>query len=483
MSIRASLAESLGRSIRWTERSIFHKAAGNLPGAIALKAAPDILSHLGERVESAIVVSATNGKTTTVNLTADCLDAAFPGRTVVCNRDGNNLVGGVITALLAQPRSMTGALACFECDELYTAHVLPQLKPRYFMLLNLFRDQLDRFGEIDRLQQVFADALAKTPQTTFVYNGDDPFCAAVAAKVSNPTLAFGIAEDLGLEQDRVADSRFCQLCGAPLDYAYVHYGQLGAWRCTSCEAARPDLAFSARNVRRLDRGFAFDVDFTRDGAPATAHVQIPYTGVYMVYNVLAAFAASTLMGCDEASFSDALAAFAPDNGRLQRYTLPAADGAPSLQAVSNLAKNPVGFNQNIQMILTDHARAAAFFVNDREGDGLDVSWLWDIDFERLAEEPGLRVFAGGSRANDLQVRLKYAGIEAELVEGAEDAAAKMAAALSAEPASDGRSAPEPAADGQPAPEPAASRPVYFVANYTALPGVRAELLKLEGGRA
>ena len=473
MSIRASLAESLGRSIRWTERTVFHKAAGNLPGAIALKAAPDILSHLGKRVESAIVVSATNGKTTTVNLTADCLDAAFPDRTVVCNRDGNNLVGGVITALLAEPRSTSGALACFECDELYTAHVLPQLKPRYFMLLNLFRDQLDRFGEIDRVQQVFADALAKTPETTFVYNGDDPFCASVAAKVPNPTIAFGIAEDLGLEQDRVADSRFCQQCGAPLEYDYVHYGQLGAWRCSECEAARPELAFSARNVRRLDRGFSFDVDVAMGGALATTHVEIPYTGIYMVYNVLAAFTASHLMGCDDASFASALAAFAPDNGRLQRYNLPAADGAAPLIAVSNLAKNPVGFNQNIQMVLTDRARAVAFFVNDQEGDGLDVSWLWDIDFERLADQPGLHVFAGGSRANDVQVRLKYAGIDAQVVEGAEDAAAKMAQALAHE-----------ACGGAVQPADSASLPpVYFIANYTALPGVRAELLHLEGGRA
>ncbi len=463
VSIRASLAESLGRSIRWTERTVFHKAAGNLPGAIAMKAAPDILSHLGERVESAIVISATNGKTTTVNLTADCLDEAFPDRTVVCNRDGNNLAGGVVTALLAQPRSMDRALACFECDELYTAQVLPRLKPRYFMLLNLFRDQLDRFGEIDHVQQVFVDALAKTPDTTFVYNGDDPFCAAVAAKVENPTLAFGIVEDLGLEQDSIADSRFCWQCGAPLDYDYVHYGQLGAWHCTACDAARPQLAFAARNVVRLDRGFAFDVDFSLDGAPSTVHIRIPYTGIYMVYNVLAAFAASVLMGCDRASFKAALAAFSPDNGRLQRYALPACEGAAPLSAVSNLAKNPVGFNQNIQMVLTDDARAVAFFVNDQEGDGLDVSWLWDVDFERLADKPGLRVYAGGSRADDLVVRLKYAGFDAECVEGAEDAAAKMAAAFAADEAD--------------------SRPVYFVANYTALPGVRAGLLRLEGGRA
>lgn len=465
MSVAASFAEGLGRSVRWIEQTVFHKAAGNLPGAVAMKVDSTILAHLADRVGCAVVVSATNGKTTTVNLTADCLETSFPQRSVVCNRDGNNLASGVVTALLAQPKSLSDALACFECDELYTAQVLPLLKPRYFMLLNLFRDQLDRFGEIDHVQNVFVEALSKTPGTTFVYNGDDPFCVAVARKVPNPKVAFGIAEDMGIEQDRIADSRFCQECGAPLAYDYTHYGQLGAWHCTACDFARPELDFAVRDVRRLDRGFAFRVDYrSADGVPASSQVSMGYTGAYMIYNILAAFTASHLMGCDDASFSEALASYSPDNGRLQHFELPGAGaGEPGLRAVSNLAKNPVGFNQNIQMIIADKAPAAAFFVNDQEGDGLDISWLWDIDFEKLSALPGLRVYVGGSRANELQVRLKYAGIESCIVDGAARAAAFMA--------------------GEEAVVSEGASPAYFVANYTALPSVRAELMRLEGERA
>ncbi|MFD0702956.1 DUF1727 domain-containing protein [Slackia equolifaciens] len=473
MGIRAKIAAFTGRAARWGGETFMHRTAGNIPGAIALKIDPLVLVDLAKSVDPIIVVSGTNGKTTTTNLIADCL--ATSGRRLVCNREGNNLQSGVVTALLAGPEAgkaqtasvssgvshavggsssahqetdatrgsaaVSGSaipIACFECDELYTKFVLPRVKPRYFMLLNLFRDQLDRFGEIDRIQDVIAEALLKTPETIFIYNGDDPLCAAIADRVSNRSFAFGIKGDLGLSADRVSDSRFCQKCGGVLEYEYVHYDKLGAYRCKECGWGRPELKFAAENVRATAEGFVFDID--------GHEVRTGQTGVYMVYNVLAAYAASKMSFLVEYDgFQKGVLAYRPTNGRLQVFDF----GERSV--MTNLAKNPTGFNQNIRIVLQEQGRVLALFVNDNDPDGHDVSWFWDIDFENWAHIEGLKAFVGGSRANDMQVRLKYAGIKAQIVDN-------VAQVMEATCAEDGRA--------------------YIIANYTALPEVRRELEKL-----
>lgn len=454
MGIRAGIAKSLGRAARWGGEVFMHRSAGNIPGAIALKVAPAVLVDLAKNVDTVAVISGTNGKTTTTNLVADCL--ATSGRPLHCNREGNNLQAGVITALLVKPQAAeadassvqhpmgeapTGLaasakpVACFECDEMYTKFVLPRVRPRFFMLLNLFRDQLDRFGEIDRIQDTIATALAKTPETVYVYNGDDPLCAAIAERIPNPSVAFGIASDLGLDADRISDSRFCQRCGGALEYDYVHYGQLGAYHCPACGWARPELRFAATDVRKGPDGLEFSIDGHR--------VRTGQTGTYMVYNVLAAYAISHLsglVGLD--AFQSRVLTYRPANGRLQTFEL----GERSV--MTNLAKNPTGFNQNIRIVLEEQGRVLALFVNDNEADGQDVSWFWDIDFERWAKIEGLKAFVGGMRANDMQVRLKYAGIRANIVKN-------VAEVLEQTTAENGK--------------------VYVIANYTALPAVRTEL--------
>ena len=450
MGFRSQVAAALGKSARWAGETFMHRSAGNLPGAIAMKIAPAVLGDLAPAAENVIVVSGTNGKTTTTNLIADCL--ASSGRPLYCNRDGNNLESGIVTAFLVKPErpeapgaheasSCATPVSCFECDEMYTKHVLPRVRPRYFMLLNLFRDQLDRVGEIEHVQDTVASALEGPPDTVFLYNGDDPLCAAIADRVSNRSMAFGIASDLGLEADRISDSRFCRKCGAALRYDYVHYGQLGAYRCPECGWGRPALDFAATDVRLEEDGYTCEID---------GHtVRTGQTGAYMIYNTLAAYAASCASGIvafDD--FARAVEAYRPTNGRLQTFHL----GTRSV--MTNLAKNPTGFNQNIRIVLNEGGRVLALFVNDEEADGCDVSWFWDIDFERWAGIEGLKAFVGGTRANDMQVRLKYAGIESTIVETAADV-------LAATDESDGK--------------------VYAIANYTALPPLRRELELREEG--
>ena len=446
MGLQFAAARAVSAVSTWGLKHVFHRPAANFPGKIALYADPRVIADLAPRLQKgSVCVVGTNGKTTVTNLLADALETA--GQRVVCNRTGANLDSGVATALLHAREADWGV---FECDELWLAKILPHLQANYVVLLNLFRDQLDRVGEIDRIQESIAGALATSPKTTLVFNADDPLCAAIAERVGNPTVAFGVYEDLHLPQNTVADAQMCQRCSAMLEYAYRQYGQLGSYCCPACGFARPSLDCAARDVHLGADGLSF----AAHGPRGDAEIEAPFSGAYMVYNLLATWAAADLVSVPAEALQRAIDAFDPRNGRLQEFAV------AGRRTLLNLAKNPTGFNQNIKIILQDERpKAVAFFVNDKEGDGRDVSWLWDIDFEELAGQSGLRVFAGGIRKNDVQVRLKYAGLDAALV----DDAAGMFAQL----------------DGLPA-----DARAYVIANYTALPPVHAELGRLaDGGQA
>ena len=446
MGLQFAAARAVSAVSTWGLKHVFHRPAANFPGKIALYADPRVIADLAPRLQKgSVCVVGTNGKTTVTNLLADALETA--GQRVVCNRTGANLDSGVATALLHAREADWGV---FECDELWLAKILPHLQANYVVLLNLFRDQLDRVGEIDRIQESIAGALATSPKTTLVFNADDPLCAAIAERVGNPTVAFGVDEDLHLPQNTVADAQMCQRCSAMLEYAYRQYGQLGSYCCPACGFARPSLDCAARDVHLGADGLSF----AAHGPRGDAEIEAPFSGAYMVYNLLATWAAADLVSVPAEALQRAIDAFDPRNGRLQEFAV------AGRRTLLNLAKNPTGFNQNIKIILQDEGpKAVAFFVNDKEGDGRDVSWLWDIDFEELAGQSGLRVFAGGIRKNDVQVRLKYAGLDAALV----DDAAGMFAQLGGLPA-DARA--------------------YVIANYTALPPVHAELGRLaDGGQA
>ncbi len=440
MGLQFACARAVSAVSTWGLKHVFHRPAANFPGKIALYVDPRVIADLSTRLQKgSICVVGTNGKTTTTNVLADALELA--GQRVVCNRTGANLDSGVATALLQTKQADWGV---FECDELWLAKILPHLKANYVVLLNLFRDQLDRVGEIDRIQESIAGALAASPLTTLVYNADDPLCAAIAERVTNPLVAFGVGHDLHLPQNTVVDAQMCQRCSTMLEYDYRQYGQLGAYHCPSCGFARPQLDCAAENVRIGVDGLSFDACGPRHDARITA----PFSGAYMAYNLLAAYAAADLAEVPAESLQRAIDAFDPQNGRLQAFVV------KGRRTLLNLAKNPTGFNQNIKIILQDEGpKAVAFFVNDKEGDGRDVSWLWDIDFEELAGQSDLRVFAGGIRKNDVQVRLKYAGLDAELV----DDAATMFARIADAPT---------------------NMRAYAIANYTALPPVHAELGRL-----
>ncbi|MDO4182312.1 MAG: MurT ligase domain-containing protein [Coriobacteriia bacterium] len=437
MGFRYSCACAVGAVATWGLKNVFHRTAGNFPGKVGLMIDPQLIRHLRSRIrKGCIVVVGTNGKTTVNNMIADCIENA--DGSVVCNREGANLDSGVATALLHSDVVDWGVI---ESDELWLAHSLPQLKASYVVLLNLFRDQLDRCGEIDRVQDAIVGALKNSPETMLIYNADDPQCCVVANKVQNETLAFGINEDLHLPQNTVSDAQMCQECEGMLAYEYRQYGQLGNFRCTQCDFKRPPLDFALSNVTIGEEGTTFTI--TPEAGEPWA-LSTPFGGAYMVYNVAAVAIAAQLAGCSLPVVQSTVNRFSPANGRLQSLTV------GGRQVLLNLAKNPTGFNQNLKLVTQGEGpRAVAFFINDQEADGHDISWLWDIDFEELAARDDLVVFAGGQRANDMQVRLKYAGINAQVVTGARDMFVRIS-----------------------------NLPVevkaYLIANYTALPAVKRE---------
>lgn len=447
MSLRFSLAKAAGAVSTWGLRHVAHRPAANLPGKIALKIDPSLLDELRSKcTQGSVITVGTNGKTSTNNLLADAFEAA--GRTIICNRTGANLAAGISSALLQQPAAQWGV---FECDELWLAHVLPHLRSSYVLLLNLFRDQLDRCGEIDRIQTSIAGALIASPDTVLVYNADDPLCARIADEVPNRTVAFGLSESMGLAQNTVTDAQMCQKCDGMVRYHYRQYGQLGDYFCDQCDFARPTLDFAGRDIAIGPAGVTMEVC----GPAGCESVHTPQPTPYAAYNLVASYALCREVGIPTADFQRAQDAFNPRNGRLQRYRLGGRD------VLLNLAKNPTGFNQNLKIVEADRGpKMVAFFINDQVADGRDISWIWDIDFEELAGQPDTVVFAGGSRAHDLAVRLKYAGIEAAVIESIEDAFARLGALTAA------GVLPADAA-------------VYAIANYTALPPVHAALNAME----
>lgn len=441
MGLRKTGARMISAVSTWGLRHVARRPAANLPGKIALRVDPHIISELTEKMEEgSIMVVGTNGKTTITNMIADALENQ--GKTIACNRTGANLASGVATTLLQTSGRVEWGV--FESDELWLARTLPQVQATYVLLLNLFRDQLDRCGEIDRIQEAIIDALAQSPETVLIYNADDPLCAIIAEKSTNETIAFGVGEDMHLAQNTVVDAQMCQRCSGMISYEYRQYGQLGAYHCDNCGFSRPELDVSARGVR-FDPDITFAVENTLDST--TTHLRVRRSGAYMVYNVLAAYTVAHTVGVSDEVFQKTVDLFDPRNGRLQSMTI---GGRPLLL---NLAKNPTGFNQNLKLITQSPGKKlVAFFINDNEADGRDISWIWDCDFEELCASDDVVVYAGGIRKNDLQLRLKYAGIDARLIGSVN------------EMVDDALSLPQ-------------EWEMYAIANYTALPSVRSALMQ------
>lgn len=373
------------------------------PGKFALRFFPQALSIAAGKLSGKIIVTCgTNGKTTSNNIINSII--SHSGRITVCNLSGANMLPGIATSFL-QSFNIFGKTkatdAVLEIDEASTVRVFDHFAPDVVHVTNLFRDQLDRYGEIDATADLIIKALAKAPEALLVINGDDPICEIISRKSGNKTVAYGISENCGFASDDVKEGRFCRFCGNELEYEYYHYNQLGNYKCNGCNFGRPDIKYSATET---DAGngikFVINNEF---------QIKTTYRGFYNIYNILGAYSVCSECGVDVSSFNDVLSLLAPQPGRMEEFNI-------GKKVILNLSKNPAGFNQGIQTVVSDESSKDVIIgVNDNLSDGIDVSWLWDINFEAFENNNVKTVGVIGLRRDEIALRMKYAETDSRVV--------------------------------------------------------------------
>jgi UDP-N-acetylmuramyl tripeptide synthase len=400
------LARPLARLVRAASRRLGRTGGTTAPGRLLLRLSPKALGRMADELdEGSLLVSATNGKTTTSAMLAACLERA--GRPVVHNRAGSNMAWGVATALLDADRG-SGQLGLFEVDEAWLASVAGQVDPRLLLLSNLFRDQLDRYGELELLADRWAELVQRLDgSATLVLNADDPLVADLGRGREGVTY-FGVEDDSqalpGMQH--AADSKHCRNCGHAYTYDAIYLGHMGRYRCPSCGRERPVPQVAATRVE-LDGMTGSRVELRTPQGPLS--LSLPLPGLYNVYNAVAAAATALELGVPLATVGEALEGFSGAFGRVE--TIPIGGRLVSIL----LVKNPAGANEVLRTLTLEDGRLDLWLaLNDRIADGRDVSWIWDADFEVLAGRVR-RATCSGTRAEEMALRLKYAGIDAELV--------------------------------------------------------------------
>jgi len=395
------LPRMTARMVAGTIRLAGAGQASSLPGKVVNRLFPGYApSHAAKLTDGLAIITGTNGKTTTANMTARILED--DGRDIVHNAEGANLMSGIATAFSRHPDARFGLL---EVDEAVAPQVARRLRrPDIVVLTNLFRDQLDRYGEVDRLAAGWLEMFADLPATRLVANADDPLVAHVALESGLEVTFFGVE---GVQTDaryEVSDVTVCPRCSTMLEYDARWLSQLGDYRCPSCGFSRPPRDLWADMASALDGG---PVQLHgRSEAPLTLLVP----GLHNVYNALGALATSLDLGVSGSAALASLRRYQPVFGRWSSVRR----GATEVRV--NLAKNPAGLNQSLRTLGTVPApRALVLILNDNIADGRDISWIWDVDMEDLLPEAEA-LFTTGTRRHEMALRLNYAGVPADRIE-------------------------------------------------------------------
>lgn len=356
------------------------------PGHIALKFNSHFVKDVLKKSPTKIVlIVGTNGKTTTTTLLSHILQKS--GKKIIQNTSGANLINGIASTLLLNSNvvgKINADYALFEIDENAFTFVSRELKPDAIIMLNLFRDQLDRYGEVNTIAKKWHEAIALLPkETRLILNADDPQVAFLGKDTSQSVSYFGVDDKGNSTPDHASDSTYCPLCGSKLRYKKFFYSHLGIWECPKGDLTYPQGVFRTTPVNSLD-------------------------GLYNKYNVNAAVLTATLFGMIEDDISKAVQTFVPAFGRQEKIEV-----RDKIVEII-LAKNPTSFNQALANIIEKKATHLLLVLNDRVADGTDVSWIWDVDFERLKELERLSITVSGDRVFDLNLRLKYGDLLARL---------------------------------------------------------------------
>lgn len=381
--------------------------ASATPGKYARLICPDVTGMLAKQVRrQMIVVCGTNGKTTTNNLINKTLMRA--GFKTVCNSAGANMLNG-IAAAFCKSATILGTLkadyACIEVDEANLPLFFENALPSVIVVTNLFRDQLDRYGEIDITAKLLEKSFDMASDALFILNADDPVTSSFGE--GRKAVYYGTGGRTAVRGcDEIRDGGTCRRCGEELEYEYYLYGQIGKYRCPKCGYTNPKADYTAENISIKDAVLRFDLVH----AGRSFHAESEVCGLYNVYNMLMAYAALDEVGADSSFIMGVLCAQKPEPGRMSRFYI----GGKSVYLM--LSKNPTGFNQSVTTVINDNRKKDVMVVlNDKPQDGEDISWIWDVDFETLYSCDADSYTVTGDRRFDMYLRLKYAGYDEEKI--------------------------------------------------------------------
>lgn len=405
MTIRAFFAILLCKLLRFVSR-VLHRGGTAMPGRYALKLCPDLLERLAKQVKT-VAITGTNGKTTSARM----IEEAFreQGLSYLTNRSGANLIDGITTEFVMNS-SLLGRVkkdyAVIECDEAAARKVFPRLRPQVVVVTNLFRDQLDRYGEVTHTLENIREALRGAPEAKLCLNADCSLTASLAGDLPNPVRWFGVEQGAAPSRAKpeISDATHCIRCKTEYEYDYISYGHLGGFRCPKCGYRRHSADCAVTDIVE-QRPDGSELVMNVRGEKLLVTVNLP--AMYNIYNAAGAVAAVTEMGFPAQAAAEALRSFHCGFGRMERFDL--AGGTRMM-----LVKNPAGCNQVIEYLQNFKEKfVLVICLNDRAADGRDVSWIWDADFEGLSALAGrlTQVIVSGDRAEDMRVRIKYAGVD------------------------------------------------------------------------
>ena len=374
------------------------KGGTTFPGRVALKIDKNILSKISKGYK-VILVTGTNGKTTTTSMIYNIIKES--GHPVITNNTGANLFPGIVTTFVDSFKfgsKVKDNYAVIEVDEANLKYITEYITPEVITVTNLFRDQLDRYGEVYTTLNKILEGIYNVPETTLVLNGDESLLGKLDLK--NPVHFYGF--DKAVNDNKTieinADAKFCKFCKTPYEYNFVTYNHLGDFYCPNCGYKRSDLMYAVTDI----------IDINADKSTVKFNdleVSINQSGIYNIYNGLCAYSIAKELGISDSAIKKSLENQSSSFGRQETINIEGKD------VKIFLVKNPAGYNQSLDTIcLNKENFAAAFLLNDNYADGQDVSWIWDVDFEKLTETKIDEVYISGLRAYDMAVRLKTAGL-------------------------------------------------------------------------
>ena len=427
---RTALAISSGRFIRIASRRLGKGGGTALPGLVAECIQPSLIRQLSTSLGAhTALITGTNGKTTTAHMLAAIGRAA--GRRIVHNRSGSNLMRGLATTLLdhsdvwGRISPAAESLGVLEVDEATMLPAIPAIRPHVVVFTNLFRDQLDRYGEVDSIVAIWQRALKRLDASAvLVLNADDPGVAGLGSELDRRTIFYGVDDPrCAGEAEHAADARWCRICGSEYQYDALYFGHIGIWMCPHCGTRRPLPEVVAKRVEIVSSSHT-ELEVCVGDEPLA--LSVPLTGLYNVYNVLAAVGGAVALELPKQAIVEGLRNLTAVFGRQENLEV------QGRQVRIFLSKNPAGANQALRTVATlPGEKYTLFLLNDGIADGRDVSWIWDVDYEVLSGQIE-SAFVSGGRAADLALRLKYAGLDAELILE-EDTAQAVTRALDATP--------------------------------------------------